>query len=86
MERRQQGEEVEAHQYPVVVEEAAGERQRQRQRQVPAAVEVEELADRCLLAAPVAEEGEGEQCSLAEVEDVEEDRLWKVEAAAVGYL
>ena len=36
-----------------------------------------------LLAAPA--EGEGEQCSLAEVEDVEEDRLWRVEAA-VGWL
>lgn len=83
MERRQQGEEAEAHQHSVVVE-AAGELQRRRQ--VPAVVEAEELADRCLLAAPVAEEGEGEQCSLAEVEDVEEDRLWKVEAAAVGYL
>lgn len=83
MERRQQGEEVEAHQHPVVVVEAAGERQRQRQ--VPAAVEVEELADRCMLAAPAAAEGEGEQCSLAEVEDVEEDRLWRVEAA-VGWL
>lgn len=79
MERRQQGGEGEAHQHPVVVG-AVGKHQRQRQ--VPAAVEVEELADRYLLAAPA--EGEGEQCSLAAVEDVEEDRLWRVKAAVEG--
>jgi hypothetical protein len=94
VERRQQGGEVEEHQHPVVVEEEAGERQRQ----VPAVVEVEELADRCSLGAlavlvaaevgqcsPAAGAEEGEHCSLAGAEDVEEDRLWRVEAA-VGCL
>lgn len=84
---------MEEHRHPVVVE-VAGERQHL----VPAAAEVEELADQCSLGAlavpgaeevdqclPAAGEEEGEQCSLAEVEGVEGDRLWTVEAA-VGCL
>lgn len=85
---------VEEQQHLVVVE-AAGERQHP----VPAAAEVEELVGQYslgALAVPAAEEvdqclpavggaEEGGQCSLAEVEGVEGDRSWRVEAA-VGCL
>lgn len=86
MGQRQLQGEAEAHHHPV------GATVGEHQRQVLAEAAVE-LADQCLLAEaeaeeggqylPVEEEGEGERCSLAEAEEVGEDRLWMAEEGSL---